>query len=187
MVLNTEIFEILKVHNIPKNQGIPYLLAVYYGYSDSPLFPKNLKIKMQTVGILSWTMVDKVYKPLWDIDLFVKEGKNPLNNSYAWIHKYLELFEKSPAMHIGDFKTCLVRFQNFLIAHPDVEINEIRKATQMYLRETDPRYIRKPHYFIKKGAGKEAVEDLYEWILKLRRIEEISSSEGKNSLSNTMQ
>lgn len=184
MELNSEIFELLKVHNIPLNQGIPYLLAVHFGYSDSPIFESNLKKKIQTVGIFELKYIDKVYRPVWEIPLFA--GKNPMSNDYKWIHKYLELFEQN-SDHIGDFKTCLVRFQNFLTAHPDVEINEIRKATVMYLRETDRRYIRKPHYFIKKGVGKEATEDLYEWILKVRKREENNSSEGKTSLSNTMQ
>lgn len=58
--------------------------------------------------------------------------------------------------------------KKFFSENPDVRKEEVMGATIMYIRSTEDKYIRLPHYFISKGVGSEKTSDLFNWIEKYR-------------------
>ena len=58
-------------------------------------------------------------------------------------------------------------------------------ATKMYIRNTDPKYIMMPHYFIQKGIGISKTTTILDWIEKYQLTKE--QEEGRDSVTNTMQ
>ena len=58
--------------------------------------------------------------------------------------------------------------KKFFSENPDVRKEEVIGATTMYIRSTEAKYIRLPHYFISKGVGSEKTSDLFNWIEKYR-------------------
>lgn len=96
-------------------------------------------------------------------NLFKEEIKTP----WDWVkEEYVEYFA-----HVGKekhLKESLARMKKFFSENPDVRKEEVIGATIMYIRSTEARYIRLPHYFISKGVGSEKTSDLFNWIEKYR-------------------
>lgn len=163
MKINEEILDVFQDFSIRKDDGICYLLCVYHGIKPTYI-PKEFKIKMNTTKIV----VDKEGTLHWNIPLF--EGQN---TNFQWVvDEYIPLFKaKNPKK--GTYRReCLARMKKFFADYPEVRKEDVIGAVRLYLEDTDPRFIRKPHFFICKGKGADKIEELVEWVEIYRDSEE---------------
>lgn len=157
--INSEITKILKDFKIRQEEGLCYLLCIYYCLDQIPEFiPEVLKSKIIATNIFSF---DKGVLT-WNVSLFEKQ-----NTHFEWVEKeYIPLFTKIGKLpHVTE---CMVRMQQLFASHPDIRKEEVLEATKQYISTTEVSYVRQPHYFIWKGTGKEKTYDLYQYILLLR-------------------
>ena len=75
--------------------------------------------------------------------------------------------------------------KRLFVENPDIRKDEVMGATEFYLKNTDPKFIRLSHYFIQKGIGVDKISDLTTWIDKYRKYQD--REKGRYSKSNTMQ
>lgn len=182
MELNTEILEALKLVKVPENQGVPYLLALRYGYKSSPLFSSKLVQTMNQSGIYDVISNSRGTRIEWLIPLFKQEAEN----NYDWVKKFVKKFADANPEREGNLNTCIIRMKEFLFSHPDVTKRDVQKATELYFNTlSDVRHTTTSHYFIYKGKGKDRVSLLEEYVMRVKELE--SLGEGRSSLSNTMQ
>lgn len=85
----------------------------------------------------------------------------------AWVKLFTSRSEWVPPM----YKESRRRLISWFEAHRDVSWEEVWVATQWYLRSTEPRYIRRPHYFVRKKEGGIWVSDLAGWVERVREQE----------------
>jgi len=173
MEINKEILEILLKNNIRKDDGICYLISIYYNFKPDYI-PDVLKQKIHTSKIFEVDSNDSIQ---WNIPLFYNQ-----ETKFEWVKtEYLTLFRQASFEKSGHIKESIRRMKKFFADNPDVRKDEVISATDMYLRNTDYRYIRLPHYFISKGSGVNKTSDLLDWIEKYRE------SEKSNVTTNIMQ
>ena len=84
-----------------------------------------------------------------------------------WVKLFTTRSEWVPSM----YKESKRRLISWFEAYRDVSWEEVWVATQWYLRSTEPRYIRRPHYFVRKKVGGMWVSDLAGWVEKVREQE----------------
>ena len=130
---------------------IMYCLALYYKLNI--VFPINYR---------------EALKEIYDFEK--KEFKVPLFKEYTdwnWINDYIKKFIEVNPKKRGN-KIAVEKRLKWFIKQYEVSKKEIMEATDLYLQETNPKYIREPHYFIKKGRGSDFISDLYTYILIIR-------------------
>lgn len=170
MKFNSKIIEILKECKIHVPDGMTYLLSLYHSL-DCTYFPPEFKVKMNTTGIyvlekgtLKWVT------PLTETQL----------TAFEWvINEYIPLFER-----IGKpphTRECVSRFKKFFAENPEVRKDDVMEATLMYIKNTEPKYVMFPHYFIQKGVGSAKTQTILDWIEKVK----ISQQQQKNRVSNS--
>lgn len=164
MVINERVIEILRGYNISKKEGIPFLLAMYYGYHPD-YFPERLERGVMATGILDKDDTGLI----WNVDLF-SDIQNP---GFSWVGaEYIPLFTSvGKARHKRE---AITRMKKLFTDFPDVRKHEVMEATKMYLEQTEPTYVRMPHYFIQKGTGGHRTRDILDWIDQYR--ESVSES-----------
>lgn len=177
MEINSEIKEVLKSFSIPMNDGISFLLSLYFDCKPSYI-PELLEQKMNRTGIYK---LDEFSKSLdWRIGLFEEQV-----TGFEWVIEWVNLFGSRNKDRKGTAKMAIGRMKKFFATNPEIRKDEVMNATELYLKNTDPRYITTSHYFISKGVGADKTSGLSEWIEKFRNS--VQATEGRNSLSNTMQ
>jgi hypothetical protein len=163
MTVNEEIIKTLKASKIRLGDGICYLLSLYHGYKPTYI-PEELKTKIH----ISKIVVEKDGNLHWNVPLY-----NDQITNFDWVEsEYINKFyEKNPAR--GRYKReCIKRMKEFFAENPDVRKDEVIGATTLYLSQTDPDYIRKPHFWISKGVGVSKQQDILEWIERYREATE---------------
>lgn len=159
MKINDEIQKILKEYNIPKGDGICYLLSLHFGYSPSYI-PDKLKHKINSSGIVK---PDKTGLK-WKTPLF--EGGQ---TAFDWVKtEYVVMFKNRNPDKGGKVREATERMKKLFAENPEIRKEEVIEATRMYLSNTDPKYIRFPHFFIKKNSGANTIHDILDWIDKYR-------------------
>lgn len=173
MTINSRVLEILEESRIKKDDGICYLLSLYYGYEPSYI-PDILKQKINISKIVE----NEQGTIKWNIALF--DGQE---TAFEWVKtEYVELFRQAgKATHVRE---ALTRMKKLFAKNPEVRKEDVIEATKMYLYNTDIKYVRFPHYFIEKGSGVEKTSDLLDWIDKQKLAEE--HAKGRVSNSNTL-
>lgn len=173
MTINSRVLEILEESRIKKDDGICYLLSLYYGFKPDYI-PDVLKQKINISKIVEEEGGDIK----WNIALF--EGQE---TAFEWVKtEYVELFRQSgKATHARE---ALTRMKKLFAKNPEIRKEDVIEATKMYLYNTDMKYVRLPHYFIEKGSGVEKTSDLLDWVDKYRLAEE--HAQGRVSNSNTL-
>lgn len=168
-MINEKIKEILREFSISEKEGVPYLIALYYGY-EPDYFPDYLKTKINHTKI-----VENGRSGLdWNVPLF-----DGVNTAFGWVKdEYIALFSK-----IGkgtNARESTSRMKSLFAKNPDVRKDEVIGATEMYLLATDPKFVRKPHYFIQKGVGGAKTEDILDWIDSYRASLQTSTDVSSN-------
>lgn len=176
MQINPEIIERLKKFGINKDDGICYLLSVYYCLDNVTIIPNLFKAKVLATSIFKVENGN----PIWNIPLFENEV-----SGYDFVKTYVEMFKNVSNKVPGSVTESTVRFQKFFRENPDVTVQNVLDATELYLKEVDPNYIMFPHYFITKGTGTNRTSMLSNYVDRIK--EESVESVGRTSKTNTMQ
>jgi hypothetical protein len=160
MLLNKNIYDLLKKSNINLDEALLYLLSLHFEIRNDCISDR-VKSKVHTLGIVKQSTTGLQ----WSIPLF--EGAE---TAFEWVKtEYIPLFTAANRDKGGHIKDSIVRMKRFFAENPDVRKEEVIGATQMYIRETpDTTYLRLPHYFIYKGVGLERISDLHFWVEKYR-------------------
>ena len=175
MKINEQILDILKEFGIRKDDGICYLISLYHGYKPTYI-PDVLKQKINLTKIV----VNDRTGITWNIPLY-----SGAETAFEWVKtEYVPMFKERNSKKGGKVREATSRMKKLFAANPDIRKDEVIGATRMYLLNTNPDYIRFPHYFIEKGVGAEKSWDVLDWIEKYRLTEDTT---GRTSLSNTMQ
>lgn len=172
MKINSRIVEILTEFNIRQEDGICYLISLFHGYEPTYI-PEHLKVKVNMTGIIE----NEQGTAKWNIPLY-----DGVETAFGWVEeKYVKLFAVINKDSNG--RQALVRMKRLFAANPDIRVEEVLGATEMYIRNTERTYVRLPHYFIEKGKGVEKTQDILDWIDKYR----ISNQQRGTSNYNTLE
>lgn len=175
MEINEQIIEIFEDCKIARADGICCLLALFYGYKPTYI-PKDLKIKLNASGIYK----EELGSITWKVPLF-----NTQVTAFQWVKdEYVVLFKEHNSEKGGKVRESTARMKRLFAKNPDVRKDDVIGATKMYLLNTDPKYIRFPHYFIEKGKGGDKTYDIIDWIEKYK--ENQNRGVGRVSHTNTM-
>lgn len=166
MIINSEILNLLRKFKIREEEGLCYLLCLFYRIELPSFIPISLTEKMLLTNIFVYE--DK--KINWIVSLWEQE-----NTQFDWVEKeYIPLFTslgKTPYK-----KECLDRMKKFFFTYPDIRKEEVIDATKLYIRRTENKFIRQPHYFISKGVGVQTISDLLQYVYIYRESIKTSSS-----------
>ena len=170
MQINPEIIERLKKFGINKDDGLCYLLSVYYYLDNVTVIPNLFKAKVLATSIFKVENGNAI----WSIPLFENEV-----SGYDFVKTYIEMFKNVSNKVPGSVTESTVRFQKFFRENPDVTVQNVLDATELYLKEVDPNYIMFPHYFITKGTGTNRTSMLSNYVdrIKEENIEKSSLGE----------
>jgi len=173
--MNEEIIRILKENGISVDDGLTYLLSLHYGLKPT-FIPDILKTQILISGII----IPKDTGIEWKIPLF-----SDMITHFEWVKEYRDAFKKINPERSGNLKTCVARFRKFFADNPEVRVEDVKDAVNLYFRSLkNPQYLMKSHNFIFMGQGTSKTSELEVW---LERVYEIrSSEEDRTSLSNTM-
>lgn len=175
MEINEQILEIFKEFRIFPADGICYLIAIYHGYEPTYI-PEELKMKINATGII----VEKNKNIHWNVPLYNKQV-----TGFDWVKtEYVLMFKEANSDRGGNVRESIARMKKLFAKDPEIRKDDVIGATRMYLLNTDPRYIRRPHYFIEKGQGANKTFDILDWIDKYRLTK--NEQTGRTSHTNTM-
>lgn len=186
MNINPEIPKILKQFNINEGEGILCLLSLYHNLNESIIPP--LVIKQVNLTKIVERDYDNLGKLIWNISLY--EGEIiPEDKEWEWIEGFRDEFGKLRKDAIGNKKNCYDKMKKFFSKHPEVRVEDIKQAVQMYLvsfqrGRQDIQYLQKADYFISKivkaegGTEYGSRLEMYLEIIKKQRAE--SQSGGQN-------
>lgn len=131
------------------------------------------------------TAEDKEYiRKLLEEDLFIEteDTKDP----WAWVKtEYCAMFKAKNPKRGGYIKESVSRMKKMFAGNPEIRKEDVIGTVKLYLSQTDSRYIRAPHYFLKKGVGVNAVYEFDTWYEKYLEAKE--AGKGRNSPINTIQ
>jgi len=169
MEINPKIREVLNTFSIDEQDGLAYLLSIYFDCKPS-YTPPILVQKLNVTNILHFNGKEL----LWFVPLF--EGDLNINDSitddkWKWVNEVRDMFgAKNPARK-GPKSAVLSRMKVYFSSNPDVRQSDIIGAVQMYLNQISSDYVTSTHYFITKGNGPTKVSLLEEWVEKYKAWE----------------
>lgn len=175
MKINSEVIKILKSNNISLDDGLTFLISLYYDLKPT-FIPTVLKAQILSCGVIT----SKEGEVFWTIPLFEETIAH-----FEWVKEYREAFKKINPERAGNLNTCISRFKKYFAENPEVRVEDVKDAVNMYFRSIrDPQYLMKSHNFIFMGQAANRTSELEVWV---ERAMEIKKSEvGRGSLSNTM-
>jgi len=170
-VVNPELKERLNDFEIPINDGVNYLIGLYFDHVAS-VFPVKLRKQVASTKIFSYK--NKTIE--WKVPLFVDVD---MNNS-SWINdEYRALFKDINKERAGPKRAVEERMLLFMANNLSYTKEDILDATRLYVQSlSSPEYIKSAHYFIYKGTGKSKTSMLEMW---LERLEDVSVSTQKGN------
>jgi len=176
MNINDEILEIFTEFKIQKDDGICYLLSLFYNYKPSYI-PEAFKQKMNTTGIYS----EDKGNIKWNIPLF--EGQQ---TAFEWVKtEYVQLFKDANTDKGGYVREATSLLKQLFAKNPSVRKDDIIGATKMYILNSDSKYLMLPHYFIQKGKGADKTQTIMTWLEKYEIAKD--QEQGRTEVTNTMQ
>lgn len=174
MKINDKILEILKIHNIKKDDGISYLISLYYQLNPT-FIPENIKEKIIKSKIITFDKKNIIF----NIKLFENT-----ENHFDWVKtEYIPLFKNKNKTKGGKVRESTIRMKSLFSNYPEIRKNDVIEATKFYLKCTEADFIRFPHYFIQKGVGVEKTNDILDWIDKVKELK----NKNNTSLTNKIQ
>ncbi len=176
MNINEEILEILTEFKIQKDDGICYLISLFYDYKPSYI-PISFMIKMNTTGIYA----EDKGSIKWNVPLF--EGQE---TAFEWVKKeYVQMFKDANADRGGHVREATSLLKKLFAKNPDIRKEDVLGATRMYLLNTDTKFVMYPHYFIQKGVGGAKTVTIMNWLDKYKLAKD--QEQGREAITNTMQ
>ena len=101
------------------------------------------------------------------------------------VHKIYDSISPKEADKGGKVRESVARMKKMFAAKPEIRKEDVILTVKLYLSQTDSRFIRYPHYFLKKGQGTDAIYEFDDWYEKYLEAKEAGT--GRTSSSNTMQ
>lgn len=118
-------------------------------------------------------------------DSIIPEDVHP-KDPWAWVKsEYCDLFKAKNNNKGGKVRESTARMKKMFSSMPEIRKEDVILTTKLYLSQTDSRFIRFPHYFLKKGQGANAIYEFADWYDKY--LETKNAGEGRTSTTNTMQ
>jgi hypothetical protein len=161
--INPEITKILKQHNITNNAHIGILFLLNNGFTptNSPqLFNPILQREVLATGIVKCHQEQN--------GTFLFHFEVPLlstsENAWDWVQDYCNMFKKANLQSGGYVREATIRLKKLFSTNPEIRKDDILGATELYLKNTDPKFIGLPHYFIEKGVGSNKTQKVLTWV-----------------------
>ena len=138
--------------------------------------------KLYKIDTTDRTQVESLIDEIYNSIGADSEAKNP----WAWVKtEYVVMFKAKNPEKGGYIKESEARLKAMFRERPEIRKEDVIETTKYYLSQTDSRFIRQPHYFLKKGVGVSAIYEFATWYEKYQQIKELGK--GRNSSTNTMQ
>ena len=149
---------------------------IFEGRNALATFSEEVLGEMIKEGLLSYSELTG-YKLV--LHIFEEQKQETQStDKFKWVSKFRDLFKQVNPDRWGTLSTCKERMKKFFSENPEIRVDEVMGATEMYLKNTDRRYIMKSHKFIYDGAGTSRNSTLEEWIEKLREVSNNTQSPG---------
>ena len=142
-------------------------------------FMRTSLITTNDEELICEVLINKIY------DSIVPEDTDK-NDPWRWVKtEYVPLFKaKNPDK--GKYaREATARLKAMFSARPEIRKEDVLLTVKLYLSQTDSRYIRFPHYFLKKGQGANAIYEFDSWYEQY--LEAKKTETGRTSKTNTMQ
>lgn len=142
-MFNPNILAVIDKYKLNKDLTLTFLLTVFYDLKPLPIPPLVKQVLFQE------RILYKNYetsKETIEMSLFVKE-EDTLN----WVDEYRELFRGIKLGSMGDRNGVVKNLKKF-IKNTKCTKKQILDATKYYIKNTDPKYIQKAHYFVYKSG-----------------------------------
>jgi hypothetical protein len=180
MKVNPQIVAVLQEFNIPVNDGIAYLLSVFFDCRPS-YTPPLLVQRLMITNILG---IDSQREIMWNIPLFETESQD----KWQWVLEWNAEFKRINSKRKAPDKDVITRMKAFFADNPDVRKEEVILATDMYFKSlTHSDYLISSHYFISKGVGRDRTSALLGWVEKYRESISDTSSNNIDDITSRMQ
>ena len=182
MEINQQIRDLLDSFGINQEDGLSYLLSVYYDCRPS-YTPTILIQKINATNILG---IGASRELIWNIPLFVASVET--DGKWDWVKLWNKSFGDINPKRRGTDKDCISRMKKFFTENPEVRKEDVVNATQMYFSSlSDRQYLISSHYFIYKGVGRDKLSALAGWVERYQQeMSEIPEYTG-DDLSTKMQ
>ncbi len=151
-MINPKIIKTLEFFNINKDDGVSYLLSLFFGFLPTYI-PELIKKQINVTGIVERNYNNNTVN--WIIPLFSNTIYNS-NNKWDWVvSEYRDMFMKIDPKKGGDRKSCVTKMKQFFSENPTVRKEDVIEATKIYLADfengkQDNTYLQKANYFISK-------------------------------------
>lgn len=140
--------------------------------------------KLDSLGVFDENeAVTLIINDIYDsIGADTENSKDP----WAWVKtEYVAMFKAKNPDKGGHVKESVSRMKKMFAANPEIRKEDVILTTKLYLSQTDSRFIRLPHYFLKKGQGANAIYEFNTWYEKY--LESLEAGKGRSNVINTMQ
>jgi hypothetical protein len=126
-----------------------------------------------------YQIIDQIYSSVMEDGM---DSKDPWN----WVKtEYVAMFKARNTTKGGKVKESVARMKKMFSAKPEIRKEDVLGTVKLYLSQTDPRFIRFPHYFLKKGQGADAIYEFDDWYDQY--LESKEAGQGRDSVTNTIQ
>lgn len=179
MEINPKIIEILNKHRINIDEGILYLMCIYFKL-DSDLISDQIKVPVKASEIIDFEEQGYTFK----IPLFTKDK---VETAWEWVNtEYLPLF--APFGKAKNKREALLQMKKLFSENPEIRKEDVLGATKMYLDHCvatylNPKYVRLPHYFISKDKGANRTQDILDWIDNFKESQDKVSTEASDDFN----
>lgn len=176
MEINQQIRDLLDSFGINQEDGLSYLLSVYFECRPS-YTPTILIQKINATNILG---IGASRELIWNIPLFVASVE--IDSKWDWVKLWNKSFGDINPKRKGTDKDCIIRMKKFFAENPEVRKEDVINATQMYFSSlTDRQYLISSHYFIYKGVGRDKLSALAGWVERYQQeMSEIPEATGED-------
>jgi len=169
MKVSEKAVEILREAGLGKADGLCPLLCLHHGIRPSYI-PDEVWNK--AVGLFTGPDGD------WAVPLF--EG---MDTGFQWAREeYAQIFTAARPDHAPYARETVARMRKLFAENPDFRKEEVLGAARMYVRNTDPRYVMRPHYFIQKGVGAAMTQTVIGWVEQYRKEQNKEAKTLRNRL-----
>lgn len=164
--INSEIRKILSAKAIPIQDGVAFLLCIYYGVSPSYI-PEELERRVLATNIVSKDYASGTFK--WNIKLFEEQ-----ETGFEWVSEWMDLFKEVNPERRGTKADVLIRMKRFFVNNPSIRKDDVIEATKRYLKTvSDPIYCKKSHKFIYEQDGTSMLKDFVDRSTQIKEAEDI--------------
>ena len=161
MEINQQIRDLLDSFGINQEDGLSYLLSVYFECRPS-YTPTILIQKLNATNILG---IGASRELIWNIPLFVASVE--ADGKWDWVKAWNQSFGDINPKRKGSDKDCIIRMKKFFAENPEVRKEDVIGATKLYFNSLSSRdYLTSSHYFIVKGSirNRDKLSALAVWV-----------------------